>query len=100
VTRLNVYDTKFPFWDKDQLEQAKKVDIVAFCSPSAATSWAEKVGRDFIAVTFGPSTTSTAEKLNFREVRSCQAMQLESLVDMLERCHHRSTEVRDLDASM
>jgi uroporphyrinogen-III synthase len=100
VTRLNVYDTKFSFWDKDQLEQAKKVDIVAFCSPSAATSWAEKVGRDFIAVTFGPSTTTRAEKLNFREVRSCQAMQLESLVDLLERCYHRSTEVRDLDASM
>jgi uroporphyrinogen-III synthase len=90
VTRLNAYDTNSPIWNKDQLEQAKKVDIVAFFSPSAATSWAEKVGNDFIAVTFGPSTTAAAQKLNFREVRSCKTIELESLVDMLEECYHRA----------
>lgn len=88
MTRLNVYDTKFPFWEMNQLEEAKKVGIVAFFSPSAVSSWAEKVGRDYIAVTLGPSTTAKARELNFREVQSCQSIGVESVVDLLEKCYH------------
>jgi uroporphyrinogen-III synthase len=86
VTRLNAYETRSPNWSPETLRQAKDVDIVTFFSPSAADFWAEKVGRNFLAVTFGPTTAAAALKLNFREVRASENMRVDSLADLVERC--------------
>ena len=72
VTRLETYTTQPSVWTTAELERAKAVDIVAFASPSAVRSWAERVGTDFMAVVIGPTSAKAAKELSFKEVISPQ----------------------------
>lgn len=68
VTRINTYSTVPATWTEEQTALARTVDIVTIGSPSAAKTWAERVGTDFIAVVIGPTSARAAEKLGFKQV--------------------------------
>jgi uroporphyrinogen-III synthase len=69
VTRLHTYTTKPSIWSLEELRMAKDdVEIVAFASPSAVRTWAERVGTDYIAVVIGPTSAREAESLGFTQV--------------------------------
>jgi len=70
VTRLNTYTTQPSVWSSEELDAAKTMDVVAFASPSAVRTWAERVGTDFAAVVIGPSSAKAAEELYFKQVIS------------------------------
>lgn len=70
VTRLDTYTTQPSVWSNEELDSAKTVDVVAFASPSAVRTWAERVGTDFAAVAIGPTSARTAEKMSFKHVIS------------------------------
>lgn len=80
-----MYQTNPPLWNSDDIKQASEVDIVTFFSPSAVKFWADRVGADFRAVTLGPTTTAAAQNLKFREIRSCETIELQSFVHTLEK---------------
>ena len=68
VTRLNTYDTVEATWSEEELSEAKDCDIVAFASPSAVRTWANRCGARFVAVTIGPTSAKAATSLDFKEV--------------------------------
>ena len=70
VTRLNTYTTKPSKWTRAELDEARQVEVVAFASPSAVRTWAERVGTDFTAVVIGPTSAKVARELGFTRVAS------------------------------
>lgn len=61
VTRLNTYDTVTATWTEEQREQAKRVNIVCFASPSSIKGWLLNTNnnKDVVAACIG-ETSATA----------------------------------------
>ena len=71
VTRRDAYCTRPEPWSEHQYAAARRADVVALASPSAAEVWASRVGVNFIAVPIGPTSEEAARKLGFRKVVKC-----------------------------
>lgn len=84
MKRIHAYKTTSPIWSQRDRQQAHTVDIVTFFSPSAAKFWAEVVGTNFRVLSIGPTTRAAAERLNYREIRSCPTINLDSFIQSLE----------------
>lgn len=68
VKRFNSYMNISPEWNYEQLEQAKKVEIIAFASPSAVNAWVKQVGNRGTAVVIGQTTCVAAANAGFQHI--------------------------------
>ena len=69
VTRLETYTTLAPPWGDEEYARATSARYVAFGSPSAVRTWAERVGVNATAVCIGETSASECRRLGWPEAR-------------------------------
>ena len=71
VTRLNTYDTVTAKWSEEEIEAAKRVEIVCFASQSSINGWLHNTGnnKDVMAACIGETSAQACREQNWNESR-------------------------------